>query len=648
MSTTRPTQAFLLAAGFGTRMQPLSDDLAKPLHPLWGKPAIAHTLELLLEWGVRDVLVNLHHQARQVFDSVRLHAPPGLRVNFSYEPDILGTGGALKKAAWFFGAAPTWIVNTDIAADLDPAPLLRAFRGGRSLAALWLTADAGPRTVECGPTGAIRLFRSARPGADGTFTFCGLQWVVPRLLRYLPPDAEHFSLVTLYERAMAAGERVAGVVVPGAYWADLGTPEHYLGAHRDILERHRSGRAGARMYNPRLTRSPASLRRAGAAVEGFAAVDVGASVKAGARLADSVLWSGVRAGSGVALRRAIVGRDTPVAAPLSGPVIRCDRAAPDARLAAALRALRWPADRTAYAPLPARGSARAFARLACRRRSAILVRYSAERPENAHYATIARFLRQHNVPVPRVLAESGTLCFQVLEDAGERDLGSAIEGLPPAQVEQEYRRVLDAVLALHAVPVDQAARLPLQPPFTPPLYRWERELFATHFLRGQLRLAEAEVAAILKELESVERVLRREPMVLLHRDLQSSNILLCRRQPVFIDFQGLRRGPAVYDLASLLCDPYVMLAPDLQERLLQYYAERSGRADSVRALFWFGAVQRLAQALGAYGRLSALPGTARFAAYIQPGLDMMHRALEHIGNRPALKQLCGRARLSAP
>ena len=121
--------------------------------------------------------------------------------------------------------------------------------------------------------------------------------------------------------------------------------------------------------------------------------------------------------------------------------------------------------------------------------------------------------------------------------------------------------------------------------------------------------------------------------------MQSSNVVLRNRQLALIDFQGMRWGAAAYDLASLLCDPYVMLPERLQESLLTFYERRSPRGALVRQAFWPAAIQRLAQALGAYGRLSALPGTARFADYIPPALRMMARALNHVEGLDHLRAL---------
>jgi mannose-1-phosphate guanylyltransferase len=224
-----PKKAFILAAGFGTRIRPLSRDLPKPLMPLWGHPVLEHLLRLLRDWGVRDVLLNLHHQAGELVRFATGCPVPPLRLNFSFEPEILGTGGALRRAAWFLEEQPFWLVNADIAADLDPSPLVRAFARPNTLATLWLHPTLGPRTVVV-KNGRVVGFRAPHPGSAGTCTFCGLHLVSPRILDYLPREG-FAGIIPAYERALTRGERIAGVCVPESFWADLGTPRHYLEAH---------------------------------------------------------------------------------------------------------------------------------------------------------------------------------------------------------------------------------------------------------------------------------------------------------------------------------------------------------------------------------------------------------------------------------
>jgi len=121
--------------------------------------------------------------------------------------------------------------------------------------------------------------------------------------------------------------------------------------------------------------------------------------------------------------------------------------------------------------------------------------------------------------------------------------------------------------------------------------------------------------------------------------LQSSNLILRGRRWSFIDYQGMRLGPAVYDLASLLCDPYIEIRPETREALLQHYAASADPRSRCVALFWHGAVQRLGQALGAYARLSKLSGMSHFARYIRPALIHLDEATRRVSGLNTLGRL---------
>jgi NDP-sugar pyrophosphorylase family protein/aminoglycoside/choline kinase family phosphotransferase len=653
----RPEKALILAAGYGARMMPLSADVPKPLMPLWGVPALEHAMALLESWGVRDILLNLHHQPGDILAYVGDRPRQAARVSLSFEPDILGTGGALRRAAWFPGPDPFWILNADVAADLRPEPFLRALRPAGTVAALWLHPRLGPRTVEAA-SGRVTCFRSLAPGTSGTFTFCGLQLVRPDLLDHLPQDRETFSIVELYERAMSAGRRVAAVIVPGSFWADLGTPRDYLDAHARVLAAARSGAPGARLF----ARPNRACLQVGAVWNSgtqepdmrvprvFPSADRAARVGRGARLENSVLWAGARGRPGGVVTDSIVGRNAAVRRARGAVVVRADGLPGDPVLDKALARLGWRRGQTTAVCLGARGSDRSFTRLERGARSVMFVQYGLARPENARHAPHAAFLRGRGIPVPCVLADFPSERASLMEDLGDVTLEDTVPLVTSARSEALYRRVLDALLLFHAIPLRELRRrrAGLEPPFTAALYRWERELFAEHLLIGRYRLQPDAVAGIMGEMQGIARLLSKARPVLVHRDMQSSNVLLRRGQPWFIDFQGMRLGPAAYDLAALLCDPYVTLAEDVQRRLLLYYARRSPRGDEAVRLFWPAAVQRLAQALGAYGRLSAIHATRRFARYVRPGLLMLARAVARVGGLPATARFLRRALRAEP
>jgi hypothetical protein len=276
----------------------------------------------------------------------------------------------------------------------------------------------------------------------------------------------------------------------------------------------------------------------------------------------------------------------------------------------------------------------------------MLVQHDGQREENALYAAHARFLRTAGVRVPEVFAELPGRRACVMEDLGDVSLQALASGASPSRLLRRYEEVLDTARLLHlrGSRLARASRRRLMPPFTPRLYAWEHSLFLERFVRRLPGMSPAQVEGVARDLRTAARALSRLPRVLLHRDLQSSNVFYPPSGgPAFLDFQGMRFGPVVYDLAALLCDPYVSLSPPVQERLLARCARRYPPEHAVADAFWYAAVQRLTQALGAFGRLAADPATARFRRHIPPALRMMQRALDRIPPLPHLSNLVHRA-----
>ncbi len=283
-------------------------------------------------------------------------------------------------------------------------------------------------------------------------------------------------------------------------------------------------------------------------------------------------------------------------------------------------------------PLARRGSERCFFRLHWEEsNSAILIHYDPARKENARYACLAIFLRAKGVPVPGVIA-SDDGGFLLLEDLGETDLFS-LRALPWEERRVLYEKTLAATFRLHLIPPeDLPARAAGNEDFGPGLYRFERDYFRDHFVRDVCRLEITNPFA--RELEGelsalADRLGETEP-ALIHRDLQSQNVLIRAGDPFFIDFQGLRRGSLFYDLGALLGDPYVSLARPEQEELLAFYLglrQDQGDLPIFERRFREASVQRLLQALGAYGFLGLARGLTGFLAHIPAGLDQLELAL---------------------
>lgn len=294
----------------------------------------------------------------------------------------------------------------------------------------------------------------------------------------------------------------------------------------------------------------------------------------------------------------------------------------------------------AWEPIDRGGSDRSFWRGRGTAAGRVAVAYGAERAENGRYAACAEFLGARGIRVPQVLAHDEARRFLLLEDAGEEDLW-ARRADPWPERGALYRRALEQAAAMHACPLDEAAAAGiLQAPFDEKLYRWEQDYFAEHFLRAELS------GPVRPLLAAQAEALAALPRALLHRDLQSQNIMLGERGVSLIDFQGMRAGLPAYDVASLLFDPYVPMDAPQREDLSDAYAGMAGIADRVawREQLRACARQRLMQALGAYGFLGRAKGKTHFLRHIPVAADRLAALCEE---EPAWRALADEVRRAA-
>ncbi|MEI8341149.1 MAG: phosphotransferase [Verrucomicrobiota bacterium] len=273
--------------------------------------------------------------------------------------------------------------------------------------------------------------------------------------------------------------------------------------------------------------------------------------------------------------------------------------------------------------------------------SLILVKYGSQRDENRHYVTIAQFLDAEEIRVPRIYFHDENEGLIWMEDLGEIDLWT-YRNEPWPQRRKLYRNALDQAARLHARAhcAQGVGALQLQKEFNAELYRWEQDYFFDNCLGLFFKIDPATVEAQRQNvvLAKIADELAALPRVLVHRDFQSQNIMIKDDDAYFIDFQGLRPGLAQYDLASLLYDPYVVLEPSQREELLEEYMKITGVADAggFRRVYDLCAMQRLMQALGAYGFLGLVKERPEFLQHIPAALASLDVVLERI---PGLENL---------
>lgn len=296
-------------------------------------------------------------------------------------------------------------------------------------------------------------------------------------------------------------------------------------------------------------------------------------------------------------------------------------------------------------PIKKGGSDRSFFRVCLPdKTSFIFMHYGNEVEENAHWVDIDKFLARLDIAVPRLIAQDALQHFILLEDLNDVDLWSQ-RALPWVERRDYYFQVLTQIRHLHSYPLAQIpANLKLSESYSPRLYNWEHDYFLKN-LAGEvckIKPPSSLLKELKKELESLSTRLQKIEPCLIHRDFQSQNIMIKNGKTVLIDFQGMRQGCLFYDLGSLICDPYVTFTAEERNELINFYYNLMGPAVSLDEFvnnFWMGSVQRLLQALGAYGFLGLKKNKPAFLGHIGNGLENLLIAVDNVSGLEQLNDL---------
>jgi NDP-sugar pyrophosphorylase family protein len=243
-------KAMILAAGLGTRLRPLTDDRPKALVEVAGRTLLEITVARLRDFGVGEVIVNVHHFADRVVDYLKSHHNFGLRIEVSREDLLLDTGGGLKKAAWFFLEdslhldEPFILHNVDVISTIDLKRMVEIHKQRQALATLAVQARETSRYLLfdeqlrlsgrlAGRNQQAEFVQSSRGLEAEALAFSGVHVISPRLLGMITEEGA-FSIVSSYLRLAGQGERILGFRADEFYWRDLGKPENLAQAEQDF------------------------------------------------------------------------------------------------------------------------------------------------------------------------------------------------------------------------------------------------------------------------------------------------------------------------------------------------------------------------------------------------------------------------------
>jgi len=544
-------------------------------------------MEHLLQAGVERFIVNTHHCPevyREHFPDRQWHGVPIL---FCHEPILLDTAGGLKNIENLLGEDEAILCyNGDVIADFPLQRLIEAHEMKRPEATLALRSTGPLLNVDIDEKGEVCDIRHTLGNAGiRSCLFTGIYAVETTLLRSIEAGRVESVIPVFIRRIIEKPGLVCGIVIDEGRWHDIGSIAEYEALKTEIKR--------------------ASASRGGGS-------------------------SSFAAGGG------------DVSPTDGGRIMFPEELIDFAQASLGLPGLTL----LELVPLPVRGSDRSFFRITWNDgASAILVRYDPVRVENAYYADIAVFIRSINVPAPAIFGHDPVRCLMVMEDMGNIDLWSFRTS--PWDVRRAlYCKTLEAAHRLHAFSIKDfpSEKVRLMDGFDTALYRWERDYFREHFVGGVCGIVpepslakglEDELAALAESLGGTESCL-------VHRDLQSQNVMIREGEVFLIDFQGMRFGSRFYDLGSLLNDPYAAFSEEELLDLLGFYyglSKKDIKWPLFVECFWKASAQRLMQALGAYGFLGRTKGLRSFLDHIPSGISNLHRSVTRVSSLPLLREL---------
>jgi NDP-sugar pyrophosphorylase family protein len=320
-------KAMILAGGLSTRLYPLTKLVPKPLVPVAGVPNAALLVRYLKSYGYDEIAINVHYLADAIVSALGDGSRFGVKLHYSYEPELLGSAGAVKKIASFFGNETFLVIGCDEVTDMRLDKLMAFHRERDAIASIGL--------VECEDVdqyGVVLLDewrkivgfqeKPAKGSERSKLVNTGVYAFSPEIFRQIPANEFYDFGKQVFPALQRQGERFYGFDARDAYWADIGTPNEYRRASYDVvcgvvhlpqtssdgIDASAAVAAGARIEGP--VKVGARVRIGdGVAIQGPCVLDDDVQVEAGARLARTICWEGAVVGAHAVLSDTIVGKN---------------------------------------------------------------------------------------------------------------------------------------------------------------------------------------------------------------------------------------------------------------------------------------------------------------------------------------------------
>ncbi len=591
-------KGFILAAGYSKRLRPITEHIPKPLLPIAGQPVLEHVIELLKNAGISEIGINLHYKANEIEQYIR---EKNLPFSIFYECEILDTAGALYNAKNFLKDSIFIVHNSDIFWNGNIKEALNWHIKEKNDITL-LVHDYSPDNKLLIDDELNFLEIKSRTTLDKNkpvaVAYTGVSIYNPDVLELLSSGPS--SLIQLWLKTKELGGKVKVFYSKYIFWHDIGTPIGYARAVFDKLKRdftsifiHPSS-SGCELIKPK----------------GFVVIEKNVKIEKPFQAENVIILPNTSF--------------SPEYEHISDSIICQDLI---------ISISKWQREKES---LIGGGSTRRY----FREKNKIICVYEEINQEFEQTIKIGEFIRQNGFPVPEIIKVDRSQKIIFFEDLGNFTLYSWFQcRRDEKQIIEVYKKIIDKIVLLHIEISKKAFSIDL-PKFDYEYFRWESDYFLKECVESVFKIKPKEIE---QELHLIAETLSKAEQVILHRDLQSQNIILKDGEVYFVDYQSARWGPGGYDLASLLWDPYVyvFLNDDIRDEILKFYLNKTNlNADKFYEELSLCRIQRHMQALGAYGFLSLKKGKKSFSKFIPNAITLLLQDIEQCKiELPQLKNL---------
>jgi NDP-sugar pyrophosphorylase family protein len=236
-------KAMILAAGLGLRLRPLTDSIPKPMVPISNKPLLEYLIDYLKQAGFEELVINLHHRSNIVKDYFKDGSAFGVRINYSIEKEILGTAGGIKAAEPFLKDDLFFVINSDIAFELDFADVIQFHK--KNNASITMIAREDKDVEKYGVIGIDSSFRVRRfldfcdipqTGTLKKTMFAGIALFDPSVLKEFPDKGYCDISKEIYPKLLTDDLPLFGYVT-NKYWVEMGNPQKYFFLQKEIFSK---------------------------------------------------------------------------------------------------------------------------------------------------------------------------------------------------------------------------------------------------------------------------------------------------------------------------------------------------------------------------------------------------------------------------